>query len=203
MATMDAFSVYRYYLAMKLHFTTDKYDIVSARGRVRASEDAFNKRRDLWSIKKIAEKYNNEEVVKFLVANFVSGDRWGGIFDSNARERYIRWKGKQERLLYDFKNELEELYQSAEIDGIMNPFIGDIGQHPHIIRQYMAGNISLESLVIINKIKPFLEKFDENLSGDMMWPDIKRLIAKYSPFVRIKHDREKFERVLTEYSPSY
>lgn len=200
---MDAFSVYRYYLAMKLHFTTDKYDIVSARGRVRASEDAFNKRRDLWSIKKIAEKYNNEEVVKFLVANFVSGDRWGGIFDSNARARYIKWKGKQERLLYDFRNELEELYQSAEIDGIINPFSGEIGQHPNIIRQYLAGNISLETLVIINKIKPFLEKFDENMSNDMMWPEIKRLIAKYSPFVRIKHDREKFERVFAEYSPSY
>ena len=76
MIAMDAFQVYKYYLALKLHFTTDKYDVIKQRGKVRASRQAFAKRNDLFSINKIAKNYSDEEVANFLIANFVSGDRW-------------------------------------------------------------------------------------------------------------------------------
>ena len=48
---MDEFSVYKMYLALKLHFTTENYDVIAQRGRVRASRAAFAKRKDLYSIK--------------------------------------------------------------------------------------------------------------------------------------------------------
>ena len=86
---MEPFEVYRYYLALKLHFTTDQYDVIERQGRIRASRQAFNKRKDLLSIKRIADLYSDKEIVDFLVANFVSGDRWGGIFDIEAKDRYI------------------------------------------------------------------------------------------------------------------
>jgi hypothetical protein len=85
--TMDEFSVYKMYIALKLHFTTDKYDVVKQRGKVKASRQAFAKRTDLFSIRKISKTYSDEEVANFLVANFVSGDRWGGMFDIDAGER--------------------------------------------------------------------------------------------------------------------
>ena len=74
-------------MALKLHFTTDKYDVIKQKGKVRASRQAFAKRSDLFSINKIAKKFSDEEVANFLIANFVSGDRWGGLFDSEAKDR--------------------------------------------------------------------------------------------------------------------
>ena len=51
MMAMEPFEVYRHYLALKLHFTTDRYDIVKQQGRIKASKQAFLRRSDLFSIK--------------------------------------------------------------------------------------------------------------------------------------------------------
>ena len=63
MIIMDAFQVYKYYLALKLHFTTDKYDVIKQKGKVRASRQAFAKRSDLFAINKIAKKYSVPVIV--------------------------------------------------------------------------------------------------------------------------------------------
>ena len=97
---VDAYKVYRYYLALRLHFTTDQYDVVKQSGRVKASKQAFYKRKDLPAIRKVAETYSDHEVVNFLVANFVSGDRWGGVFDTDAKQRYTQWKKRLESITY-------------------------------------------------------------------------------------------------------
>ena len=43
---MDGFKAYRYYLAIKLHFTTDKFNVFENRGNVRGTREAFNVRND-------------------------------------------------------------------------------------------------------------------------------------------------------------
>ena len=55
---MDEFGVYKMYIALKLHFTTDNYDITKRNGKVKASRQAFAKRKDLFSIRKIAKTYS-------------------------------------------------------------------------------------------------------------------------------------------------
>jgi hypothetical protein len=45
MHAMTEFEVYKMYLALKLHFTTEKYDVIEQKGKVRASKQAFAKRR--------------------------------------------------------------------------------------------------------------------------------------------------------------
>ena len=88
---IEPFEVYKLYLAVKLHFTKKDYDIIKYRGKVRIKEETYKKRKDLVSIKKLARDYDREEVVNFLVAYFVSGERWGGLFDTDAARRYKEW----------------------------------------------------------------------------------------------------------------
>jgi len=66
---MDSFQVYRYYLALKLHFTTDNYDVFEHKGRVRCSRRTFETRKDLYAIEKLARKYKESEIVNLLVSN--------------------------------------------------------------------------------------------------------------------------------------
>ena len=51
---MTGFEVYKMYLALKQHFTKEKYDYHKYRGKVRASEDAFEQRHDRYFFKKLA-----------------------------------------------------------------------------------------------------------------------------------------------------
>ena len=193
---MDDFSVYRMYIALKLHFTTDNYDAIAQKGRVKASRIAFNKRKDLFSIKKIAKTYSDEDVANFLVANFSSGDRWGGMFDTEAGKRFTEWKKKIESLSYVFTQDLDNIILELEEDGLKFEDIFKIsnGQHPYIIKAYLRKTITLETLVILNKIYNYLDKFNLEITDTVVWPDVARLIKKYTPFLKI--NIEKYDTTL-------
>jgi len=193
---MDEFGVYKMYLALKLHFTTDNYNVIESKGRVRASRHAFAKRKDLFSIRKISKTYNDEEIANFLISNFVSGNRWGGIFDSEAGKTYISWKGKMESLTYNFNKELDKIIDDLEAQGnsFADAFEITKAQHPYILKAYLRNDVSIETMVILEKVYPFVEQFDINLSSDILWPEISRMIKKYKPFLKI--DKEKYNGIL-------
>ena len=193
---MDDFSVYRMYIALKLHFTTDNYDAIAQKGRVKASRIAFNKRKDLFSIKKIAKTYSDEDVANFLVANFSSGDRWGGMFDTEAGKRFTEWKKKIESLSYVFTQDLDNIILELEEEGLKFEDLFKIsnGQHPYIIKAYLRKTITLETLVILDKIYNYLDKFNLEITDTVVWPDIARLIKKYKPFLKI--NIEKYDATL-------
>jgi len=197
MITMDEFSVYRFYLALKLHFTTDNYDVIKQQGKVRATKKSLYKRKDISFIKRIATTYNDEEVVNFLIANFVSGDRWGGLFDQQAKETYLLWKKRIESLTYTFTKETEQCFQYAEDNGIsFDSLIFDITKntHPYIIRAYLGNSISIETIVILDQLFNFVSTYDNSLDDKIVWPDISRLIKKYTPFLKI--DKEKYHAII-------
>jgi type I restriction-modification system DNA methylase subunit len=192
---MDEYSVYKMYLALRLHFTTDNYDVIQQKGRVRASRQAYAKRKDLFSIRKIAKSYSDEEVANFLVANFVSGDRWGGMFDLEAGQRYKEWKKRVESLSYNFEQELDNILNDLEESNlkIEDIFAVSKGQHPYIIKAFLRNTISIETLVILERLNKFTERFDREISDTVVWPDVSRLIKKYKPFLLI--DMEKYDAI--------
>jgi hypothetical protein len=188
---MAPFEVYRYYLALRLHFTTDSYDVIKQQGRVRATKNSFLKRKDLLSINRVAETYSDKDIVNFLVANFVSGDRWGGVFDVEAKDRFQGWKKRIESISYTFKKEIDKAAAYADKLGITfnQLFYCNHGQHPFIIKMYLRNDISIETLVILNKLNNFTDQLDLDLKDDLVWPDTSRIIKKYSPFLEIKKDK--------------
>lgn len=193
---MEPFEVYRYYLALRLHFTTEKYDAIKQQGRVKASRQAFFKRNDLLAIRRVAETYSDKEVVDFLVSNFVSGDRWGGVFDTEAKERYTGWKKRIESLSYTFEKEISKVQLFCDKNNLtfQESITPTKNQHPYIIKMYLRNEVSIETLVILDQLVNFSTKLDVDLSGDLVWPDISRIIRKYTPFLGIK--KEKYDRIL-------
>ena len=195
MICMEAFDVYRSYLALRLHFTTDKYDVIKQKGRVRATKQSFFKRNDLLSIRKIADTFSEKEVVDFLVANFVSGDRWGGVFNSEAKSNYNDWKRRIESMTYTFTNDIDKLVFEIEKRQInSNDIFVNGNNHPILLKMYLRRDISMETMVILNDINNYVDILDKNLDNDIIWPDVSRLIKKYSPFLDI--DKEKYGSIL-------
>ena len=74
---MNGYDLYGLYQAIKLHFNSEQYNFFQYDGKTRVSIDAFQKRRDKFLFHRLARKYRDEEMVPFLVANFVhSDDNW-------------------------------------------------------------------------------------------------------------------------------
>jgi len=178
---MDPYEVYKLYLALKLHFTTEKYDVTKTRGAVKASREAFMRRKDIIAIRKLAKDFKQKEVIDFLVANFVSGDKWGGMFDIQASEVYKEWKSRKTRRDYQFEQDVELIKLEMEKQGISDPFESIEGQHPLVFRLYLGKKICVESLVSLDK----LFSFSHNVNDDIFLKDVSLLIRKYRPFVKL------------------
>ena len=181
---MLAFDAYKCYLAMKNHFTCDNYDYQKYRGRVRATNAAFYKRRDRFWFEKFARQKNDKEIEEFFVSNFVSTTdpetMWIGEMIKEGENRYIDWKKKIQSLSYIFKEEANSLFEENNVNEVFDCSSG----HPLILKSYLGGKISLETLVICDRIFEYREDFDKKLQ-DPVWEIVSRKIKKYSPWINI------------------
>ena len=186
---------YRCYLALKNHFTKDHYDYIKYRGKTRASNAAFYKRKDRFWFEKFARQKNDKEIEEFFVSNFIySTDPstvWIGEMIKEGEGRYQEWQKKVQSLTYIFKEETESLFENKKIDDMFDCSKG----HPPILKNYLGGDISLESMVIYDRIFDYGKDFDKRLK-DPVWETVSRKIKKYSPFLNI--DVSRYKKILKE-----
>ena len=186
---------YKCYLAMKNHFTKDNYDYHKYAGKVRATREAFYKRKDRFWFEKFSRQKNDKEVVDFFVSNFVSttdpSTMWIGEMIKEGEGRYIDWKRKVQSLSYVFKEEVDNLFRDKKVDDVFNCSKG----HPPILKSYLGGDTSLETMVICDRIFEYGKDFDKRLK-DPVWETVSRKIKKYDPFLNINVPR--YKKILKE-----
>tara|TARA_Y100000748_G_scaffold177_1_gene144 strand:+ start:209 stop:805 length:597 start_codon:yes stop_codon:yes gene_type:complete len=186
---------YRCYLALKNHFTKDHYDYIKYRGKTRASNEAFYKRKDRFWFEKFARQKNDKEIEEFFVSNFIySTDPstvWIGEMIKEGEGRYQEWQKKVQSLTYVFKQETESVFENKKVDDMFDCSKG----HPPILKIYLGGDISLESMVIYDRILGYGKDFDKRLK-DPVWETVSRKIKKYSPFLNI--DVSRYKKILKE-----
>jgi len=192
---MMPFDAYREYLALKNHFTKDSYDYHKYCGKSRATVQSFYKRKDRFWFEKLARNKSDKEVVEFFVANFAScpdpETLWIGEMIKEGEERYQNWQKKVQSLSYIFKEESQSLFEDNKFEEVFNCSKG----HPPLLRKFLSGKISLETMVIYDRIFLFGNKFDKKLQ-DPVWQTVSRRIKKYNPFLNI--DVFRFRKILKE-----
>ena len=189
------FETYKHYLSLKNHFTNPKYDFFKYGAKTRASVTSFNKRKDKYWFEKTSRKYDNKEVVNFLVSNFVSADNpqnlWIGEIINSGERTYAEWMRRQQSLTYLFKEQSNELLSENKLEDVFNCSKG----HPIILKKFLSGQLSLETLVIYEKIFGFSKTFDKKLD-DPVWETVSLKIKKYTPFLNI--DVFSYKKLLRE-----
>ena len=184
MQKVTPFETYQHYLSLKNHFTNPKYDFFKYGAKTRASMTSFNKRKDKYWFEKTSRKYSDKEVVDFLVSNFVSTDNpqnlWIGEIINSGERNYADWMKRQQSLTYLFKEQSSELLSENELETLFNCTKG----HPLILKKFLSGSVSLETLTIFDKVFHFSKNFDKKLD-DPVWETVSLKLKKYSPFLNI------------------
>ena len=118
------FETYQTYLSMKSHFTNRKYDFFKYGGKSRATMASFNKRKDKYWFEKTSRKYSDEEVLNFLLANFVSTDNpqnlWIGEIINSGERNYSQWMKRKQSLTYLFKEQSSELLSQKDLKEVFD-----------------------------------------------------------------------------------
>ena len=193
--TVTPFETYQHYLSLKNHFTNPKYDFFKYGAKTRASMTSFNKRKDKYWFEKTSRKYSDKEVVNFLVSNFTATDNpqnlWIGEIINSGERNYSEWMRRQQSLTYLFKEQSSELLSENELETLFNCTKG----HPLILKKFLSGSVSLETLTIFDKVFHFSKNFDKELD-DPVWETVSLKLKKYSPFLNI--DMFHYKKILRD-----
>jgi hypothetical protein len=192
---MMPYNAYREYLALKNHFVKDTYDYFKYNKKVRATIQSFYKRKDRMWFEKVSRQKSDQEITDFFVANFVScpdpETLWIGEMIKEGEGRYKNWQKKIQSLSYIFKEESQLLFEENKFEDVFKCSKG----HPVLLKKFLSGKISLETMVIYDKIFLFGNKFDKKLQ-DPVWQTVSRRIKKYNPFLHI--DVLHYRKILKE-----
>ena len=192
---MTPFDAYKQYLALKNHFSKDNYDYHKYAGKSRASVESFNKRKDKYWFEKLSRQKSDEEIKNFYIANFVEADDPNSLWIGNVIRAgdiyYKEWSKRQQSLQYIFTQESETLFGEYSLDQAFDCKKG----HPPVLKKFLSGIISPETLVIYDKIFLIRNNFDKKLL-DPIWESVSLKIKKYTPFLNI--DVFRYRKILKD-----
>ena len=91
-----------------------------------------------------------------------------------------------------FKQEVDDLFSGKDFDSV---FKIEGTKPPILVKEHLQNNISLETLIVLNKILGYKKDFDKKLS-DPVWKFLSMRVEKYNAFINI--DVFKFKKILKE-----
>lgn len=188
---IDSFQTYKYFMAIKLHLTTDRYDVFKSEGRVSGTRITFEKRNDRFLFEKLGRKFlTPRELIEYFVANIAYGNKHV-IYSNESDEYYDTWVKRKESRTYIFKQQLQYIKDYLQDSNLKLEDLFDIHNNiPELLKLYVGGHIHLETMIIINDMENFLPKWKPLV---MLWGDQLRILNKTKNFV--KYDKDKIQLI--------
>ena len=189
---MTGFEVYKMYLALKLHFTSNTYDYFQYGGNAKASQVSFDQRKDKFFFVKLSRKFKDFELREFFVSNLIAEDKvYPATLVREGAKNYSEYNKRKQALTYHFKEDVATLYDMCNrFDDLFKV----TSVHPPLLKAHLGGRICLETLTIFNKIFQFIPQFDKQIKEEIVWKPLKTRVVKYDPFLKV--DLGKYKEIV-------
>ena len=189
---ISPFQTFMLFISLKNHFLKEDYDYFKYNGKSNVSKKSFDKRSDKYVFEKINNRYISKEITeRFFVANLVQGVTWIRDFNDSNYNKMMRYR---QSMSYSFSGDCRTLFNGVDPPDV---FKTPKDSYPLILTYFLEDQISIETLVIINRLTMFKERFDERIgTNDYVWSKIRLKMDKYSPFLKYndKYLRDIFKQ---------
>lgn len=180
--TRDGYETYQTYLALQRHFSTS-YDYFKYNGKVKASKDAYQKRNDLYAFEKLCKIIPKEKRIDFFLAHFIEDPKcW---IKSMSRDKLDEYTSFWNRFHSKFKEDMEHIKMHGPANAMRVAY--DI---PDIHRMVLSGLISIESIIVLDMMFPFIDDHKLQVKVPVVFPQHITKCEKYRPFVKQKVQEE-------------
>lgn len=191
---MNGYQTYQTFIALKNYFHHD-YDYFKYNGKTNISETSFMNRSDKWLFVKLARKYSDPE--SYFLANFVYGDPvWiNDMMTSEADKNFKRWLKNTQAIKKIFEDNIRYMYS------LKDPFLVKDGQNPPLLTAIYRNDITIETLLILECIGPFIHHWNTSIIDPILWPKFYNKCIKYKPWIEkldIPKFKEIFKKVINE-----
>ena len=192
---MTPIECYKTYLSVKNHFSKQNYDFFKYKGKTKVSDKTFYSKKERFWFEKLSRNKEDKEVINFFVSNYCVADDpsslWIGDIIKNGESVYTNWKERRSNLLDIFLKESDNLNK----ENFNNYFVIVGNRHPQVLKDYLKGDISIETMIIFDMILNYKKDFDNKLI-DPIWEKISLKMKKYSVFLQI--NTVKYRKALKE-----
>ena len=186
---ITGFKLFQYDRSVKLHFTNKKYNLFDHKGKANGvTFENFLARRDYNLYNAIARKFETDaESIQFLVSNYAyKNDPIHNIASSDTN--FITWNKRKQSITNTFKTDIDLVVLVMEKKGLdFEAMLDNSKDIPELFKLFLSGNVSIESLYILNKFIPFLEKWETTL--ETVWGQDLLIIKKLDRFVKYPEDK--------------
>tara|TARA_B100000941_G_scaffold279551_1_gene245142 strand:- start:3256 stop:3948 length:693 start_codon:yes stop_codon:yes gene_type:complete len=207
---IDELDAYKIYVAMKSHFQGE-YDYKKFNGKTRVNRDSFNKRKDQETFTELSRRFDKKSLEEYLLATFLNittnGNlalarnefMWtGNLLDEETFSAFKDWKKRVQSISYIFSEDTKKLLEATIFNELtFNESLKSINsEYPLIMQLENRGDISLETLIIYDKIFNFLERV--KINDTVYWPLYKTKCKKYSTFldININYYTKKIKEIM-------
>ena len=201
---MDGYKAWKFYMAVKLHFTTNKYNVFNNRGHVKGARDTFYARNDRFIFERLARKFPIErDLIQYFVANFAYGNVEVVYEPSVGETHLITWNKRKQSISQVFENDLHTILLHLEKEGLHEKHLYERtgGDVPELFKLYIGGYVTVETMVILNSLTDYLSAM--KLQINLLWSTECLIIEKCSGFIKFDKERllqvyDKFKQEIVE-----
>jgi len=188
---MNGFKAFKYYAAIKLHFSQQSFDVFANRGKLKGSYEKFLMRHDHKLFDQLARQFDEKEYIRYLAANFMYGNDNVVYSAPDAMANYKEFLRRRQSITRIFQNDLEVIKNS----GAKYDFSGL--KIPDVLQLLLANKITIETVVILDDLDNIVTKMKQNQQLNLLLGDELRRIEKSRKF--IKFDRNKIMEPYVEF----
>lgn len=188
---MDGYKVWKLYMAVKLHFTTNKYNVFNNRGHVKGARDTFYARNDRFIFEKLSRKFPTErDVIQYFVANFAYGNNEVVYEPGEGERNLVTWNKRKESISQVFESDLHAILLHLEKEKLYEHHLYERAggtDIPELFKLYLGGYVTIETMVILDHYANYLASIPSQLN--LLLGEECRRIDKCKGFVKFDKDR--------------
>jgi hypothetical protein len=192
---MTGYEAFCLYQAIKLHFTSEKYDFFRYNGKMHISVTSFENRKDKYHFYKLSRKFTNkDELTQFIVANFVEDDKvWvGSLLTAEAESIYRKHQKYIQSVSYIFENECRKVFGDVKDPNEVLKVHG--GEYPILLKKYLQKDIEPETLCLLDRLLNFTPVWAKQIADTIVWPNHRLKLTKFAAF--LPKDDVKYKLIL-------
>lgn len=188
---LDPFYASLLFRSLKCHFTQEKYDYHLYNGKVGgssvAAKNAFESKKTKYVWAKLAK---HADPVGLVVSNLIQDpDTYiTEVVNDKGLNTYSKWDVRHASRYYNLEKELKRFDSVSQIFNV-----GPDDEMPLIYEMYISEEISPETIVLLDSLRPILEMTKDNKHPLVAQHNLK--LRKYRSFVDI--DRRKAFNIMT------
>lgn len=192
------FDSYRFYMAIKLHFS-GSYDAFKYNFKTGAAKpNTFESHKHRFFFERAARNYpTHDRIVEFYVFNIISGKEWIGEMTDEA---VIEKRAYLDAYEYKVQEEIKAMAEKGPFDELVLPV--KLVEPPPIFHMVDEGIISLETISVINNLTDFVSYSAEKVSSGVLKDPMglfyakMSMIMKYQPFLKDLVNHEKVKKLI-------